>query len=197
METAVFMFVKCATCGEIVPAGAYCGECGAELHSGTGCKEKVTCPVCGRDVAQAKFCSACGYRLPLRPEETGANCIVTLVKDGFFDFDEQEKTAMLFFLSKKSEEKEDCYLFKADLADIYILFEVFSNDLEDLKVSLKTFFDHSTVKLTNDRGWRYFNWISAVRVNGNTGEAEVEISKEMMQELEKIYQQKYVVTDVK
>ena len=90
MGTSVFMLVKCATCGECVPAGTFCGECGDKLYSGTGYRETINCPVCGRDVAQAKFCSACGHRLPMRPAETGANCVITLINDNFFDFREHD-----------------------------------------------------------------------------------------------------------
>ena len=78
MANKEWKLIECPSCGEEVPDGAFCNECGVTLPRLTKCGKSVLCPHCKKDVARGKFCSACGEKL----ESEKAKYPVNVVFDG-------------------------------------------------------------------------------------------------------------------
>ena len=63
--------VKCANCGNTLPANAkFCLECGTKVENLA--ENEMLCPACGKKTAKGKFCMECGASLILKCAKCGA-----------------------------------------------------------------------------------------------------------------------------
>ena len=63
--------VKCANCGNTLPANAkFCLECGTKVENLP--ENEMLCPECGKKTAKGKFCMECGASLVIKCEKCGA-----------------------------------------------------------------------------------------------------------------------------
>lgn len=63
--------IKCANCGNTLPANAkFCLECGTKVENLA--ENEMICPECGKKTAKGKFCMECGASLILKCAKCGA-----------------------------------------------------------------------------------------------------------------------------
>lgn len=63
--------IKCANCGNILPANAkFCLECGTKVE--ILAENEMICPACGKKTVKGKFCMECGASLILKCAKCGA-----------------------------------------------------------------------------------------------------------------------------
>lgn len=63
--------IKCANCGNTLPANAkFCLECGTKVENLA--ENEMICPACGKKTAKGKFCMECGASLILKCSKCGA-----------------------------------------------------------------------------------------------------------------------------
>ncbi|MFT8425448.1 MAG: hypothetical protein ABF682_01180 [Liquorilactobacillus sp.] len=59
-----YEMLVCCSCGEVVPQGNYCVECGKEFVDTLDRRENIavgTCVNCGSLTPNKEYCSICGY----------------------------------------------------------------------------------------------------------------------------------------
>lgn len=70
-ESAQQAGVKCANCGNSLPANAkFCLECGTKVENLA--ENEMICPECGKKTAKGKFCMECGASLVVKCAKCGA-----------------------------------------------------------------------------------------------------------------------------
>lgn len=63
--------IKCANCGNTLPANAkFCLECGTKVENLA--ENEMLCPACGKKTAKGKFCMECGASMILKCAKCGA-----------------------------------------------------------------------------------------------------------------------------
>lgn len=133
MGTSVYQAIVCRACGQNVPVGNFCGNCGQRLTERAILKNEVECPNCGEAVAEGAFCSCCGKALPAPVhEQDNISQLAALIESGYFPFTEQEKAFVLYLLSKSKNNGEDI-ICEAPLEHVFALFDIFDNSMEQLR----------------------------------------------------------------
>lgn len=192
MSTSIYQLIDCIHCGKEVPAGTFCAECGNKLQKKTGFRTTARCSSCGKEVAQGNFCAACGERLPLPSESPNELAILkSLVEMDFFPYTPQEKTFLLYLLSKKPRETKTQFTCSAPTKDCFAVFEIYNNDFEELEKKINAFMKHSPVYIDEPRCHGGFNWLSEVAANEKR--LSLYISKSLMPDLEKVYSEQMQV----
>ena len=59
-KTSPYVMTTCSKCGNLIPHGQYCTDCGSPLPHVTLLKLTMTCKACGGTSAKGAFCSRCG-----------------------------------------------------------------------------------------------------------------------------------------
>ena len=167
-RTSVYLSVTCSACGENVPAGQFCINCGKKFSKGAVVKNKVPCPHCGRAVPEGTYCAVCGNELPAQNQaQDEANRFVELVEGDYFPFSEEEKTVLLYLLSKEKIKNKEIVC-EASRKEICALFDIPVGNTQLLKEKLNGLYKHAmfAYRLKNKSGW--VCWLETVRINERT-----------------------------